>query len=45
MLYDVIVLESSISFCVMYDHMTMTITYNVTLTTDSKSKNIKINGK
>ena len=27
MLYNIIVLESSISFCVIYNYVTMTITY------------------
>jgi len=43
MLYNIIILESSISSCVMYNHVTMTITCNITLTPNPKSKNKKIN--
>ena len=47
MLYDIIILELSIMFYILYDHVTMIVTVicDVMLTLNSKSKNEKINGK
>jgi len=44
MLYNIIVLESSMSFYIIHDYVTMTVC-TVTLTSNSKSKNNKINEK
>ena len=44
-LYGVIVLEYSMSFCVIYDYMTVTMICDVILTPNPKSKNKKINRK
>jgi len=44
MLYNIIVLESSMSFYIIHDYVTMTVC-TITLTPNSKSKNNKINEK
>jgi len=45
MLYDVIILESSMPFCVICNCVTVTVVYDITLTFNLKFKIIKINGK
>ena len=44
-LYDIIVLEPFMFFCIIYNYMTITMTYDVILTPNPKSKNKKINRK
>jgi len=44
MLYSIIVLELSMSFYIICDHVTMTVIYDIILTFNLKFKNTKING-